>query len=350
MKPLIRIGTRGSKLALFQANALEIKLKERFPKLEFRVVRIQTRGDRFQRGAVGSSAGWALDRTVPLDRAAVGRLEQRYRTVGSVPRDRRGAIGSIGTNVFTREIEDALLRGEVNVAVHSAKDLASELPAGLRIGAFLERDDRRDCLVARDGACFASLQKGARIGTSSIRRQAQLRAMRSDLQFVPLRGNVDTRIEKVKRGECEGMVLAFAGLKRLGLESSVTEIFEPDVLLPQAGQGAIAVQIRADDSHIAPIVETINHDTTYQGVMSERAFLRGLQGGCQVPVGVTSTIRGGQLTLHGAIFALEGEQKVMGTETGPVLDFDEIGSRLAHRLFISGGERILKTIQGITNA
>ena len=309
MRSSIKIGTRGSKLALYQAEVVRSKLKASFPLLEFEFVKIHTKGDMI----------------------------------------RRGAISSIGPGIFTREIEEALLANEIDIAVHSAKDLATELPGGLEIGAVLTREDPRDCLVARQGNTLEELKRGAKIGTSSLRRKAQLKKMRPDLEICELRGNVDTRLKKVEEGNYDGIVIAYAGLKRLGLSNVVTQIFEEDRFLPQAGQGALAVETRKGDSEIREFVKSLNHEPTFVRVLAERSFLGRLEGGCQVPAGVCSKIESNVLTLKGAIFSLEGDRNVTDAVSGSVSEGEKIGVNLAQKLLDAGGSEILKAVRNGTN-
>jgi len=305
MKSLIKIGTRGSKLALYQAEVVQVKLKTLFRLLECEFVKIHTKGDMI----------------------------------------RHAAIESIGPGIFTHEIEEALLAEEIDIAVHSAKDLATELPEGLEIGAMLMREDARDCLVAREGKKLSQLDHGARIGTSSLRRRAQLRKLRPDLEILEMRGNVDTRLKKIEQGKYDGIVLAHAGLKRLGLASSVTEVFEEENFLPQAGQGALAVEVRKGDLEIQELIKPLNHEPTFQRVSAERSFLRRLEGGCQIPAGVSSKIKGDVLTLKGAIFSLEGNLEVIDTLSGSVSEGEKTGVDLAEKLLRAGGDKILKAIR-----
>ena len=305
MKSLIKIGTRGSKLALYQAELVRSKLKESFPLVGFELVKIKTSGDMI----------------------------------------RRGAIGTIGPAIFTREIEDALLGGEVDLGVHSAKDLATDLPQALEIGAVLSREDSRDCLVACQGQTLETLPQGARIGTSSLRRRAQLKKLRRDLEIIEMRGNIDTRLKKIEEASYDGMVIAYAGLKRLGLTNFVTQIFEEDQILPQAGQGAVAVEIRANDSETLELVRSVNHEPSRVCVSAERSFLRCLEGGCQIPAGVSSKIEGNLLSLRGAIFSLEGEREFSDTTTGLVSEGEKIGAMLAQKLLEAGGRDLLKEIR-----
>ena len=304
MKSLIRIGTRGSKLALYQAELVRSKLKESFRLFQFEFVKIHTKGDMV----------------------------------------RHAKLGALGPGIFTHEIENALLENEIDLAVHSAKDLATDLPEGLEIGAISDREDPRDCLVARGGKTLNQLQSGARIGTSSLRRRAQLKRMRSDLEIVEMRGNVDTRLRKIDEGSFDGMVVACAGLNRLGLSNFVTQIFDEEAFLPQAGQGALAIEMRKGDQEIKELVQTINHGPSYQRILAERSFLRRLQGGCQIPVGIASKIEDGILTLKGAIFSIDGEEEIVDTFAGPVSEAEKAGTLLAEKLLESGGEEILEAI------
>ncbi|OGW86665.1 MAG: hydroxymethylbilane synthase [Omnitrophica bacterium RIFCSPHIGHO2_02_FULL_46_11] len=301
----IKIGTRGSKLALYQAELVRAKLKGLFPLLEFEFVKIRTKGDMI----------------------------------------RRAAIGSLGVGVFTREIENALLENKIDIAVHSAKDLATALPNGLEITAALDREDPRDCLVARGSRTLRGLAAHARIGTGSLRRQAQLKKLRPDLEIVEMRGNVDTRLKKIQEGEYDGMVIAYAGLKRLGQTNFVTEIFDTDTMLPQAGQGIIAVQVRSSDSKIRELIRPLNHLTTFTQLSAERSFLRRIEGGCRVPAGISSKIEGDSLKLKGAIFSLTGDRAVVDTAAGSVSEAEKIGLALADKLLASGGAEILKEIR-----
>jgi hydroxymethylbilane synthase len=298
----IKVGTRASKLALYQADLVCSTLSRIFKDLRFDIVKIKTVGDRTQ----------------------------------------TGPVKLIGPGIFTREIESALINSETDIAVHSAKDLASELPSGLVIGAVLEREDPRDCFVGREGKALAQMPEGARIGTSSLRRTAQLRKIRPDLNFLELRGNVDTRIKKIQQGVCEGMILALAGLKRLGLDKAVSEVFEPERFLPQAGQGAIAVELRAEDGELRPFIEKIIHRPSFFAVSAERGFLKTLQGGCQLPAGSFAQVVGDEVKLKGAIFQLDGKREVSGVERGKTAEAEAVGKKLAERLLKSGGAEILK--------
>ena len=305
MKSLIKIGTRGSKLALCQTELIASKLKVHFPFLQIELVKIHTKGDKVQ----------------------------------------HSNFEALGPGVFTREIENALLNGEVDLAVHSAKDLATELPEGLVLGAVSEREDSRDCLVTREAKTLKTLPRGARIGTSSLRRRAQLKKLRPDLEILDIRGNVDTRLKKINDGDYDGMVVAYAGLKRLGLSNVVTEVFDEENFLPQAGQGALAVQIRKGDRESQELVKPINHETSYFRILAERSFLRRLQGGCQVPAGVTSKIEKEVIHLKATIFSADGKHSVTDVGSDSISNLEKTGILLAEKLLRNGGEEILKLVR-----
>ena len=306
----LRVGTRGSRLALWQADLVAQRLRAAFPDLEVIRVVIRTTGDRV------------------LDTAL-------------------SKIGDKG--LFTRELETALFDGGIDVAVHSLKDLPTELPDGLELGAVLEREDPRDALVSPSGRRLAELPRGARIGTSSLRRRAQLLAARPDLEIVDLRGNVPTRVEKVEHGDCDAAVLALAGLVRLGLEAKIAERLAPQVLLSAAGQGAIAVQARAGDEAVAARLAPLDHLATRLAVTAERALLARLEGGCQVPIGALATPANGQLTLLALVADLDGREVVRGEESAEVRDAGAaaaLGGGLGERLLEEGAAAILARVRG----
>ncbi|MBI4372548.1 MAG: hydroxymethylbilane synthase [Candidatus Omnitrophica bacterium] len=305
MKALVKIGTRGSSLALYQAELMRAKLSALFPLVEFEFVKIHTKGDMI----------------------------------------RHASIGSIGPGIFTHEIETALLENKIDLAVHSAKDLATDLPEGLEIGSVSDREDPRDCLVARDGKTLNQLPYGARIGTSSLRRRAQLKRLRRDLEICEMRGNIDSRIKKIEAAEYDGLVIAHAGLMRLGLTNFVTQIFDEETFLPQAAQGALAVEIRKGDSEINELIRPLNHEVTYQRILAERSFLRRLEGGCQIPVGIHSKVENNRLSLKGAVFSLDGDRSVIHEASGMVSDAEKLGIALAEKLLDDGGREILKVIR-----
>ncbi len=305
MKSLVKIGSRGSALALYQTELVRATLSSLFPLVTFEIVRIKTKGDMI----------------------------------------RRGAIHSLGRGIFTGEIEEALLRKEIDLAVHSAKDLETALPAGLTISGVLEREDARDCLVAKNHMTLNQLSQGARIGTSSPRRSALLKRLRSDIQICEMRGNVDTRLRKIEQGEYDGTILAYAGLKRLGLANKVTEIFNEELFLPQPGQGAIAIEIRSDDSEMKELAEPVNHWPTFFRVSAERSFLGRLEGGCQVPVGIRSSVEQERLALTGAVCSLDGTRFISDSVVGETSESLRIGAALADRLLEKGARKILDGIR-----
>ncbi|MGI6435193.1 MAG: hydroxymethylbilane synthase [Syntrophomonadaceae bacterium] len=255
------------------------------------------------------------------------------------------ALSRIGDKgLFTKEIELALLENKVDLAVHSMKDLPSVLEPGFCIGAVLPRENPQDVLLSHRGYSFATLPQGARVGTSSLRRIAQLKARRPDVVIAQLRGNVGTRIEKMRREGLDAIVLAYAGVKRLGYEDMITDILPRDVFLPAVGQGAIGVEIRSADEATARLAALINHEQTRLEVLAERAFLRVLEGGCQVPIGAMAEIRGQDLNLSGMVAALDGAVIYQGALQGQVAEAEEIGCRLARQLLAQGADEILAEI------
>ncbi len=301
------IGTRGSKLALWQAEWVHARLRELEPALAVAVKRIKTTGDKI------------LD--TPL--AAIG-----------------------GKGLFIKEIEDALMRGEIDLAVHSMKDVPTHLPSGLEILAIPEREDPRDVLITLKKVSLARLVPGSRIGTSSLRRQAQLLHYRPDLSIQILRGNLDTRLRKLEAGEYDGIILAAAGITRLGWSERVTEYLSPDVCLPAIGQGALALEGRADDGFVREVVARLDHHPTRTAVTAERALLERLEGGCQVPIAAHAAITNGILTLNALIAGVNGRRLVRDSLQGPMRDAHRLGVQLAERLLAHGGDEILKEIYG----
>lgn len=305
MRSPIKIGTRGSPLALYQAELVRVRLRSLYPMYSFEIVKIHTKGDMI----------------------------------------RRGSAGSIGERIFTHEIEQALLRNEIDFGVHSAKDLSTELPEGLELSAVLEREDARDCLVASKKKKLSEFPQGAKIGTSSLRRKAQIMKLRSDLEIVDFRGNIETRIKKVEEGFCDGAVLAYAALKRIGLTNFVSEVFDENIFLPQASQGAIAVESRLEDLEVKEMTFSLNHVPSYLRVLAERSFLGRLQGGCQVPVGVWAKIENESVSIYGAIFSLDGKQEIRSKRSGKLDEVELLGKQLAEELLSSGGKEILEQIR-----
>jgi hydroxymethylbilane synthase len=303
-KPVV-IGTRGSKLALWQAEWVRTALRQRFPGLAVELATIKTEGDKI------------LD--VPL--AQVG-----------------------GKGLFVKEIEDALLDGRADVAVHSMKDMPSELPAALVIGAVPEREIPADVLISRNGLTLRELPAGGVIGTSSLRRAAQLRHLRPDLAVVPLRGNVETRLRKLDTDRLAAVVLAAAGVKRLGLERRVTEYLDDETMLPAVGQGALCIEIREDDPRIGPLVAVLDHPATRTVVGGERAFLKRLQGGCQVPIAGHGRLDGAHFTLTGLVADVDGGTVIKDRLSGPAAAAERIGIELAETLLGRGADEILEKL------
>ena len=298
---MLTVGTRGSALALAQTELVRAALAQRWPGLEVRVERITTTGD--------------ARRDVPL--AALG----------------RGA--------FVSEIETALRERRIDIAVHSCKDLPSRLAPELRIAAVLERSDPRDVLVSRDGAPLHALPPRARVGTGSPRRACQLRAMRADLDVRDIRGNVDTRLRKLAAGEFDALVLASAGLIRLGRAAEATEWLAPDVMVPAVAQGAIAVEVRADDREVTDLVAALDHAATRTAVAAERAFLARLGAGCTAAVAAHAVVcANDEISIEGLIGATDGRH-VRGTRAGPAAEADALGDALAAQLLDAGGAAFL---------
>jgi hydroxymethylbilane synthase len=301
----LRLGTRGSNLALHQAEEVASRLTGTHRNLSVNISVIRTTGDK------------VLD--VALSR-----------------------IGDKG--LFTREIEQALLRGEIDLAVHSLKDLPSELPPGLVLAAVLPRANPADVLLSRSGKHLHELPAGAVIGSSSLRRIAQLKAYRPDLKVVDIRGNVETRIRKMGEQGLDAIVLACAGLSRLGLEAAITQVLPPDIMLPAVGQGAIAVEIRENDNHTRELLQAIKSEETEAEVIAERAFLRELEGGCQVPIACLGRVNGSQLLLQGLVASLDGKQVIRGQKTVGRAGAKIAGIELAAQLKERGAREILENI------
>lgn len=301
------IGTRGSQLALWQAEWVQTRLREIAPSMSVRLERIRTSGDKI------------LD--VPL--AKIG-----------------------GKGLFVKEIEEALFRGDIDLAVHSMKDVPSVLPEGLAIACIPAREDARDALLTRDRVAFQDLPAGAKVGTSSLRRQAQLLAHRPDLKVVMLRGNVNTRLRKLQEGEFDAIVLAAAGLTRLGWAEHVTEYLPPALSLPAVGQGALGIESRADDTFVRELLDPINDDRTFIAVSAERAFLDRLEGGCQVPIAGHAVIEDQAVQFEGLVARVDGTQVIRDRIEGPVEQAAPLGTVLAERILDAGGKHILDQIYG----
>ena len=297
----LRIGTRGSALARWQAEFVRAGLARHGVAAE--PVIIRTSGDR--------------DRQTSL------------RVIG-------------GKGVFTKELEDALLEERIDLAVHSMKDMPTVVPAGLQIAAICEREDVRDALISRGGLKLDQLRSGARIGTSSLRRQAQLRHYRGDLEMVDMRGNVDTRLAKLEHGDYDAIVLAKAGLDRLGRAGQISQIVEPEICLPAAGQGAIGIETRKRDEEIAAAVRKLNHRTSQVAVESERAVLASLEGGCQVPIGVWARMESGALRIDACVLSADGSESIRESRAGSHENAMELGRSVAATLLERGADRLLR--------
>jgi hydroxymethylbilane synthase len=254
------------------------------------------------------------------------------------------ALSQVGSKgLFTKEIEEALLAGDIDIAVHSLKDMPTDLPAGLTLAAIPEREDPRDALIGR---ALEDLAPGARVGTGSLRRAAQLRARRPDLQIQDIRGNLDTRLRKLDEGRYDAIVLASAGLRRLGWENRITELFNPSVMCPAVGQGALAVETRDDDGSAFHIAQRLEHAETRAAVTAERAVLAALGGGCQAPLGSHAYIDGDTLFLIAIVVSPDGQQLVRQAKQGPVGEAASIGRLLAEQLLDAGGKQILDAVYG----
>jgi hydroxymethylbilane synthase len=308
MNDPIKIGTRGSKLALWQANWVKCVLEEKFPPQTIELIIIKTGGDKI------------LD--VPL--AKVG-----------------------GKGLFVKEIEHALLTRRIDIAVHSMKDMPAEIPDGLCIGAVPEREDPSDVFISRSGLGFDEIDSGSIIGTSSLRRGAQLRYARPDMVIQPLRGNLDTRLKKLEIENYDAIVLAAAGVKRLNLEHKISEYLNPDIVLPAIGQGALCIEIRNDDSIVGPLVESLDHAPTRIAVKGERAFLNRLEGGCQVPIAGHGKISQDQFILTGLVAEVDGSQLIKAEMSGPMDSSEAIGIDLAEELLAKGADKILTKLKSI---
>ena len=301
----LRIATRGSALALWQANHVKDRLCAGDASLTVELVVMKTRGDKI------------------LDRAL-------------------SEVG--GKGLFVKEIEEALLDGRAELAVHSMKDLPGEIPDGLTIGAIPEREDPRDALIVAPGVTahdVASLPKGARVGTSSLRRMCQLKALRPDLDVLPLRGNVDTRLSRVQNGELDAIVLARAGLHRLGRDTAITATLSVAESLPAIGQGALAIECRAADGETGARLAALHHAETAHAVLAERGFLRRLEGDCKTPLAAHAIVHADRVHLDGLIGVPDGSRILRAELDGTVADGESLGRALAEQLLAQGGDAIL---------
>jgi hydroxymethylbilane synthase len=314
-KNRICIGTRGSKLALWQAEWVKSEIQHLHSEIEISLIKIKTTGDMI------------LD--VPL--AKIG-----------------------GKGLFVKEIEEAILRHKVDMAVHSMKDVPTELPEGLHLAAICRREDPRDALITKVQSSefrvqsYKDLPHGATVGTSSLRRLCQLMNIRPDLKIVQLRGNLDTRIRKLDEGQFDAIIVAVAGVKRLGLAYRITEILEPEICLPAIGQGAIGIECRVNDKVINTILGALNHQETSISVRAERAILRRLGGGCQVPIAAYARIEDGRVIMDGLVGSITGERVIKGHAEGKLEDHERLGTNLAEYLLSRGAKEILAEVYQIS--
>jgi hydroxymethylbilane synthase len=310
--PRLRIGSRGSQLALWQANHISALLRARGHEVEIEI--IHTTGDK----------------------------------ITDVPLAQVGTKGEFGKGIFTKEIEEALAAGRVDLAVHSLKDLPTELAPGFEIAAVTEREDPRDAFCSRLYSRVEDLLQNARVGTSSLRRQAQLKAIRPDLDIQPLRGNVDTRLRKLEKGEYDAIILASAGLKRLGKTESIKQIFPAEIMCPAAGQGALGIEIREGDAATLQHLAFLNDDAARAATTCERALLNRLGGGCQVPIGALAELRNGKLHLDAVVADPNGSNLLRESRDGSLNDPGQLGNDVGEALLRRGGDEILEAVYGRT--
>ncbi len=301
----LRIGTRGSKLALWQAEHVRERLLRECG-VESELVIIKTAGDQFASAAIPD-------------------------------------VG--GKGIFIKEIEEALLAGRVDLAVHSMKDVPTEFCDVCRVAVVFEREDPRDCLISREGRTLENLRKGARVGTSSLRRGAQLRKFRPDLEICSIRGNVDTRLRKLDAGEYDAIVLAKAGIERLGLSSRINDVLPPEIMIPAPGQGALGIEFVDADEDLYPFLEKMMHQPTIWSVECERALQDELQGGCSVPLGASAQLEGDSLKIEACVLSPDGSESLRRSATARcrnVMDARSLGKRVASELLNAGADRLLR--------
>lgn len=312
--PNLRIGSRGSQLALWQANHIASLLRAHGHEIEIEI--IHTTGDK----------------------------------ITDVPLAMVGTKGGLGKGIFTKEIEEALAAGRVDLAVHSLKDLPTELPAGFEIAAVTKREDPRDAFCSRQYSTIEDLPRGARVGTSSLRRQAQLKAMRPDLDIHPLRGNVDTRLRKLEQGEYDAVILAAAGLKRLGKTELMKQIIPAETMCPAAGQGALGIEISKGDSAAREQLAFLDDPAARAATTCERALLNRLGGGCQVPIGAFAEVRkddrSGKLHLEAIVADPDGSKLLRESRDGNLNDPEALGNAVGEILLSRGGDEILQAVYG----
>ncbi|MCC7212905.1 MAG: hydroxymethylbilane synthase [Candidatus Brocadia sp.] len=302
----IIVGSRGSKLALIQTNWVISELKRLNPGYDFQIEKISTKGDK----------------------------------ITDAPLSRLGGVG-----LFTKELETALMKGKIDLAVHSAKDVPTELHEGLMIGATPTREDPHDALISNNNANLEKLPDNARIGTSSLRRRAQLLAFRPDFKILDLRGNLDTRLKKLETDDMDAIVVAHAGLRRMGYAGPISKIIPFDIMLPAVGQGSLCIEIRKDDERVLKIVSALNDTQTRIAIEAERALLAKLQGGCQVPIGAYAQIQNNQVFLEAIICTVDGGHAIRDSYSGHSTQAARLGEALAERMLESGGKRILHEIR-----
>ena len=308
--PRLRIGSRGSQLALWQANHISALLRACGHEVEIEI--IHTTGDK----------------------------------ITDLPLAQVGTKGGLGKGIFTKEIEEALAVGQVDLAVHSLKDLPTELPSGFEIAAITQREDARDAFCSKRYSGIDDLPQGARVGTSSLRRQAQLKAIRRDLDIQPLRGNVDTRLRKLEQGEYDAIILAVAGLKRLGKMELVRQIISVEVMCPAAGQGAIAIEIREGDAVTRKHVTFLNDAAARAATACERTLLNCMGGGCQVPIGAFAEMQNSELHLEAVVADPDGSKLLREWRNGNPKDPEQLGNAVGEALLARGGDKILEAVYG----
>ncbi len=311
MKDKLVIATRKSQLALWQAEWVKSELEKRYPGMTVELDKIVTKGDKIT--------------DVPL--AQVG-----------------------GKGLFTKEIEEALLSGEADLAVHSMKDVPTVFPDGLDLLCITEREDPRDVVISASGQGLMELPEGATVGTSSLRRRAQVKHVRPDIEIQDLRGNIDTRLRKAKEGMYGAVILAGAGIRRMGWADEITEYIQPDIMLPAIGQGALGIETRIDDEEVNELVSFFDHFETSTAVKAERALLLRLEGGCQVPIAAFATIAGDELRLKGLVASVNGETIVKEAIIGSTKDAEALGTKLAESLLKNGAYEILKELYDVAPA
>jgi hydroxymethylbilane synthase len=301
----LKIGTRESKLALTQTNFVAEIIKIIMPKADIEICIIKTSGDIME----------------DISLLKMG-----------------------GKGVFVKEIEDALLSNAIDLAVHSMKDVPTEIPAGLEFAAILQREDVRDILASKDNRKIEQMPRGSRIGTGSLRRASQLLAVLPDIAIIPLRGNLDTRLKKIETEKLAGVIVAAAGMKRMGFADRITQYIPVEIMLPAVGQGALGLEVRANDEELKNILAKINHASTYTEVTAERSFLRHLGGGCRLPIAALGKLEGDKLSLEGLVADPQGSSIIRDKVQGAVFEAEELGKRLAEIILKRGGKKLLDLV------